>query len=76
MLAQENLKGHRVGLQLYPDKDHGKLIAAITSYGATVEPVLPYFYDGQAADTNMVAAIGEMAQRRSQHACLQSTLCN
>ena len=73
MLAQENLKGHRVGLQLYPDKDHGKLIAAITSYGATVEPVLPYIYDGQAADTNIVAAIGEMAQRRVDAIALTSS---
>lgn len=73
MLAQENLKGHRVGLQLYPDKDHGKLIAAITALGATVEPVLPYIYDGQAADTNIVAAIDEMAQRRVDAIALTSS---
>lgn len=73
MLAQENLKGHRVGLQLYPDKDHGKLIAAITSLGAIVEPVLPYIYDGQAADTNIVAAIDEMAQRRVDAIALTSS---
>src|SRR5258708_4761920 len=29
MLARIDLKGHRVGLQLYPDKDHGALIGAI-----------------------------------------------
>ncbi|CAN5119138.1 uroporphyrinogen-III synthase [soil metagenome] len=73
MLAQENLKGHRVGLQLYPDKDHGKLIAAITALGATVETVLPYMYDGQAADTNIVAAIEEMAQRRVDAIALTSS---
>jgi len=73
MLAQENLKGHRVGLQLYPDKDHSKLIAAITSLGATVEPVLPYIYDGQAADANIVAAIDEMAQRRVDAIALTSS---
>jgi uroporphyrinogen-III synthase len=73
MLAHENLKGHRVGLQLYPDKDHGKLIAAITSLGATVEPVLPYIYDGQAADTNIVAAIDEMANRRVDAIALTSS---
>lgn len=73
MLAQENLKGHRVGLQLYPDKDHGKLIAAITALGATVEPVLPYIYDGQAADANIVAAIEEMAQRRVDAIALTSS---
>ena len=73
MLAQQDLKGHRVGLQLYPDKDHSKLIGAITSYGATVEPVLPYIYDGQAADTNIVEAIGEMAERRVDAIALTSS---
>lgn len=73
MLAQENLKGHRVGLQLYPDKDHSKLIAAITSLGATVDTVSPYIYDGQAADTNIVAAIDEMAQRRVDAIALTSS---
>ncbi len=62
MLAREDINGHRVGLQLYPDKDHSKLIAAITSYGASVDMVLPYIYDGEAAETNIVAAIDEMAQ--------------
>lgn len=73
MLAQQDLKGHRVGLQLYPDKDHSKLIGAITSYGATVEPVLPYIYDAQAADTNIVEAIGEMAERRVDAIALTSS---
>lgn len=73
MLARENLKGHRVGLQLYPDKDHSKLIAAMTSCGATVETVLPYVYDGQAADTNIVAAIGEMSQRHVDAIALTSS---
>ena len=73
MLAQQDLKGHRVGLQLYPDKNHSKLIGAITSYGATVEPVLPYVYDGQAADTNIVEAIGEMAERRVDAIALTSS---
>lgn len=73
MLAQQDLKGHRVGLQLYPDKDHSKLIGAITSYGASVEPVLPYIYDAQAADTNIVEAIGEMAERRVDAIALTSS---
>lgn len=73
MLAGQELNDHRVGLQLYPDKDHSKLIAAITSYGASVETVLPYIYDGQAADTNIVAAIGEMAQGRVDAIALTSS---
>src|SRR3984893_16918594 len=30
MLSRVDLGGHRVGLQLYPDRDHGVLIGAIT----------------------------------------------
>ena len=73
MLAQQDLKGHRVGLQLYPDKDHSKLIGAITSQGAIVETVLPYIYDGEAADTNIVSAIAEMAQHRVDAIALTSS---
>jgi uroporphyrinogen-III synthase len=62
MLARFDLGRHRVGLQLYPDKDHSTLIGAITAQGATVDPVAPYVYDAQAADTNIVTAIEEMAK--------------
>ena len=62
MLARLELTGHRVGLQLYPDKDHGALIGAITAQGAEVDTVLPYVYDAKAADANIVTAIEEMAQ--------------
>src|SRR5450631_4190203 len=61
MLSRIDLRGHRVGLLLYPDKDHGALIGAITAEGAEVDTVLPYVYDAQAADANIVTAIDEMA---------------
>jgi len=64
ILAPMDLKGHRVGLQLYPDKDHGALLAAITAQGATADPVIPYIYDAQAADSHIETAIEEMAQGR------------
>jgi uroporphyrinogen-III synthase len=64
MLSKIDLKGHRVGLQLYPDKDHGTLISAIRAQGADVDTVTPYVYDARAADTNIVTAIDEMAQGR------------
>jgi len=64
MLSLLDLKGHRVGLQLYPDKDHGALIGAIKTQGAEVDTVLPYVYDAKAADANIVAAIDEMARGR------------
>jgi uroporphyrinogen-III synthase len=64
MMSRVDLTGHRVGLQLYPDKDHGALIGAITAQGAEVNTVLPYVYDTKAADTNIVNAIDEMANGR------------
>ena len=64
MLSRLDLRGHRVGLQLYPDKDHGALIGAIKAQGAEVDVVLPYVYDAKAADANIVSAIDEMARGR------------
>jgi uroporphyrinogen-III synthase len=64
MLSRIDLRGHRLGLQLYPDKDHSVLIGAIKAEGAEVDTVLPYVYDAQAADANIVTAIDEMAAGR------------
>ncbi|MGQ0684346.1 uroporphyrinogen-III synthase [Bradyrhizobium sp.] len=64
MLSRLDLKDRRVGLQLYPDKDHGALIGAIKAQGAEVDTVLPYVYDAKAADANIVTAIDEMARGR------------
>ena len=73
MLAGVDLRGHRVGLQLYPDRDHGTLTGAIEAQGATVDPVLPYVYDAEAADANIVTAIEEMAQGRIDAIALTSS---
>jgi uroporphyrinogen-III synthase len=73
MLARLDLKGHRVGLQLYPDKDHRALIGAIESQGAVVDAVVPYIYDARAAEANIVAAIDEMAQGRIDAIALTSS---
>jgi len=64
MLSHVDLRGHRVGVQLYPDKDHGALLGAIAGAGAKVESVTPYIYDAQAADSHIVTAIEEMASER------------
>src|SRR5579872_29627 len=64
VLARMELKGHRVGLQLYPDKDHSALLGALSAQGATAEPVVPYIYDARAADSHVVSAIDEMASGR------------
>src|SRR6202045_1264706 len=73
MLSRFDLRTHRVGLQLYPDKDHSALIGAITAQGAEVDTVAPYVYDAQAADANIVTAIDEMAQGRIDAIALTSS---
>jgi uroporphyrinogen-III synthase len=45
MLSRLDLKGHRLGLQLYPDKDHAALIGAISAQGAEVDAVLRRLFD-------------------------------
>jgi len=64
MLGKLDLKGRRLGLQLYPDKDHSALTGALSAQGAEVDTVLPYVYDSKAADANIVAAINDMAEGR------------
>lgn len=64
MLAKLDLNGRRVGLQLYPDKDHSALTGALAAQGAEVDTVLPYAYDSKAADANIVAAIDDIAAGR------------
>jgi len=64
MLGKLDLKGHRLGLQLYPDKDHSALTGSLSAQGAEVDTVLPYVYDPKAADANIVAAIDDMAEGR------------
>jgi uroporphyrinogen-III synthase len=73
MLSRIDLRGHRLGLQLYPDKDHSQLIGAITAQGAEVDPVLPYVYDAQAAESNIITAIDEMAEGRIDAIALTSS---
>jgi uroporphyrinogen-III synthase len=73
MLSKLDLKGHRLGLQLYPEKDHSVLISAITACGAEVDTVLPYVYDSKAAETNILSAIDEMEAGRVDAIALTSS---
>lgn len=72
-LSRTELKGHRVGLQLYPEKDHSPLLAAVREAGATPVPVAPYVYDARAAQPNIAAAIGEIAAGRVDAVALTSS---
>jgi uroporphyrinogen-III synthase len=60
-LAKLDLTGRRLGIQLYPEQDHGKLLGAIKAMGAEIDAVLPYVYDAKAAEPNIMAAIDDMA---------------
>ena len=73
MLSGYDLKGRRLGLQLYPDKDHTTLINAITAEGAEVTTVLPYIYDARAAESNIITAIDEMAAKQIDAIALTSS---
>lgn len=73
MLSKHDLKQHRLALQLYPERDHQKLIAAIHMQGAEVDTVLPYAYDAQAAEGAIIAAIDEMAAGRVDAIALTSS---
>ena len=64
MLSQIDLRGLRVGVQLYPDKNHSALLGAIAAHGATAIPVTPYVYDARAAESHIMTAIEEMAMGR------------
>lgn len=72
-LARLDLDGHRVGLQLYPDRDHSVLLGKIKAQGAIVDPVLPYMYDGSAAEANIVGAIEKMADGQVDAIALTSS---
>lgn len=61
MLGGFDLAGRRLGLQLYPEKDHAELIDAITARGASVDAVLPYVYDTSAAAGRIAEAIDQMS---------------
>lgn len=73
MLADYDLSGRRLGLQLYPDKDHAALIAAIAARGASVDPVSPYIYDPSAAESRIAHAIAQMRAGRVDAMALTSS---
>ena len=73
MLQDYDLTGRRVGLQLYPDKDHAALLAAIGARGAPVDAVLPYVYDPSAAESRITQAIDELGAGRVDALALTSS---
>jgi uroporphyrinogen-III synthase len=60
-LAPLDLKGRRIGVQLYPDSTHQALLGFLAAAGADADPVLPYVYVSAAEDRRVVEIIDEMA---------------
>jgi uroporphyrinogen-III synthase len=60
-LAALDLKGRRVGVQLYPDSTHDALLGFLQAAGAAADPVLPYVYVSAADDRQVIDVIDRMA---------------
>jgi uroporphyrinogen-III synthase len=57
-----DLKGRQVGVQLYPDNAHTKLLGYIAAAGATADPVTPYVYASAAEDRRVKELIARLAE--------------
>jgi uroporphyrinogen-III synthase len=60
-LAAPDLRGRRVGVQLYPDSTHDALLGFLQAAGAAADPVLPYAYVAAADDRQVIGIIDRMA---------------
>jgi uroporphyrinogen-III synthase len=58
-LAHEDLRGRRVGVQLYPDNPNAELLDFLAGAGAVPDAVVPYAYAPK-ADSERVCAVIEM----------------
>ena len=55
----DRLNGYRI--LILETREEAQFSRLLTEQGAEVDTVLPYVYDAQAADANIVAAVDEMA---------------
>ena len=62
-LSIHDLRGRRVGVQLYPDSS-ADLLEFLTAAGARPDPVLPYAYASKAVAARVVEVIDLMAEGR------------
>ncbi|HZU90600.1 MAG TPA: uroporphyrinogen-III synthase [Stellaceae bacterium] len=64
VLAEEDLRDRRIGVQLYPRPTDNRLVEFLEGAGAIPDPVLPYDYASAADDDKVAALIDEMAAGR------------
>jgi uroporphyrinogen-III synthase len=60
-LSTHDLRGRRVGVQLYPSNPNRKFIDFLLGAGAEPDPVLPYVYTAAADDEKVTELIDRMA---------------
>lgn len=63
-LRSLDLKGHRVGVQLYGSEPNLRLMEALRAAGASVVPVAPYVYADAADDAEVLKLVDELAGGR------------
>lgn len=61
LLRGVDLRGRRVGVQLYPGMADSRLVDFLDSAGAIPDPVTPYQYGSQAADDTVAELIDQVA---------------
>ena len=72
-LSSQDLRGRRVGVQLYPDNPNDALLDFLRGAGATPEAILPYAYATREDDARVEAMLGEMEAGRIDLAVFTST---
>lgn len=72
-LRAQDLRGRRVGVQLYPDNPNHALLDFLRGAGAEPDPVLPYAYASKEDDARVLAMLEEMAAGRVDLAVFTST---
>jgi uroporphyrinogen-III synthase len=62
ILSAQDLRGRRVGVQLYPGNPNAKFTDFLRQAGAEPDPLLPYVYAAAAEDGKVVALIDSMGR--------------
>src|SRR5438270_3466059 len=62
-LSSLDLRGRRIGVQLYPGNPNARFTDFLRQAGAEADPVLPYVYAAAADDEKVVELIDRMADR-------------
>jgi len=60
-LSNQDLKGRKIGLQIYGQDPNTQMVDFLTSKGALVDIVAPYIYASESEDTAVVSCIRKMA---------------